>query len=265
MKTLIIPYWYGRFGNNIISLLNAFTLCMQQNFDRILCPKHEFLTDTELIVNANADDQYDDNQMIDPDELFHLKIKNKLLYHMSEKELFDKYIKKYINIDIDSMIEYDMTFYARSEDIFANKIKQYTQPPLYFYKKAAELQELTDKPILVSQDLLNPVSDYLVKHNECIWKQDNLRNDMHILLNSKSLAFGYSTLLIATLLMSKKLKTLYLPTYAYDAFNTKFATDIKDLLTDEQKLVLIDMPNYMKMDEFDHSKDGYQLMLDYTT
>ena len=48
---LVVNEWNGRFGNNIIQIINSIEYCFQENLNEIYLPNHEFLKSKHIIIN----------------------------------------------------------------------------------------------------------------------------------------------------------------------------------------------------------------------
>jgi len=270
MKLLILESSL-RLGNEIILLMNAIVYGLQNNFLKIIVPEYEFLNSTEILINDNIHDK--ENiiyEKISTGSLFYATIYDRdslqtLVFHLPHRYVYEKYLEKYINIDTNTDT-IDMTLFTRSEDVFQQKQATQKQPSLYFYKKSMQL-EAKEKCLLISHDLLNPVSNYLYNNQHVDWKPQEWRTDITAILNSESLAFGLSSLIYFVVLASKKLKRLYYPKIAWDDV-VKFHTDIfnfkiEDILNTDQELILIDHPDYPYYQNNEHTPEAYDQMINY--
>lgn len=264
MKTIFIPHLYGRFGNNIIALMNAVHLCVKNNYAKIIYGFHyahyNFFNKTEAIIN-DVNNNETDTLELHPDWIYFSRQHGDIEDFDNDRELFDKYVANLINIDLSSK-KAELVLYMRGEDVFTKKCAKSIQPPLYFYKKVMEIENV-DKPTMVSLDLLNPVANYMHYQNLVVWTQQDFDKDLTLLLNCEALAFGYSTLIYPILLLSKRLKRLYLPRSAYNYYIT-LKINISNLLKDDQELIIIDLPGFGDVvGEFQHSPEAYKKMIDY--
>lgn len=263
MKTIELSGWYGRTGNNIISLFNIIVFSLQNNIDKIIFPYNEIFNTNEIIINAENVLNQTSNEIIygnNCEYIYFMKINNEIKYHIKEKEIFNKYIKPIIKKELYTNLKTnDIVLYTRSADVFFNSENNYTQAPLYFYKEVLK-RENKNNGILVSEDLLNPVANFLHTEKICEWNKNDFLTDLNILLNSEVIALSYSTLNIYLLLLSEKIKRAYIPKYVYDYFIEHWKVDFKDLINENQEIILIDLPNYTKIGDFFTKK---QEVLDY--
>lgn len=265
MVTIIIPCLYGRFGNNIIALMNAIHICVKNNYNKIIYNFHyahyDFFYKTEVVINESDDYERNETMELHSDWVYFSRQKGHIDNFDNDRELFDKYVSNLIDINLNSDTN-KLVLYMRGEDVFTKKCQSSIQPPLYFYQKVMQGENI-QKPIMVSLDLLNPVAKYMKDNNMVKWEQQDFREDFTLLLNCEALAFGYSTLLYPILLLSKKLKRLYLPRSAYNFYIT-LKINIDKLLTEEQELIIIDLPGFRDtVGEFQHTPEAYQHMIDY--
>jgi hypothetical protein len=261
MKILKIDGWYGRFGNNIITLLNAAVYGLQNDYDVVYFDGHYLLKTNHIILKHTQgnDEQFVDN--ISAGDVYFMKFNQKIEYHITEREVFDKYVAGVIKeLGQTQQPVYDLVFYLRGEDIFRDTIYGYPQPPLHFYKQILEMQN-KNKTLMVTQDLWNPVARHMYENNICDWKQQDFETDLNILLHSEAVSIAFSSLIIFVILASKNLKTLYVPSYIDEQFYSTFKYNIKDLLREDQVMIVIDIPNYISTPT--HTKEEYEMMISY--
>lgn len=263
MKTLIITSNYGRFGNNFIALLNAIIICLQNNYDRLFFPKIDFLGTREIIFNITPNtDSNEECIHISGYDAHVAKEHGHLKYHVNPKEIFDKYLRHHFNINQKSPNIY--TLYTRADDIFNYDqiMDLYTPAPLYFYDIIMKKENM-EYPLLISQDLRNPVAEYLVKNNLVKWNQQNFNDDIIELVNSKILIIGFSTMLYFVILYSNTLKKIYMPDFVHQNF-LKLKINIKEILRKDQELIIIEIPNYPMQETMKKMPDlGYSTILKY--
>jgi hypothetical protein len=257
-RTLKINGWYGRFGNNIVTLLNGVVYGLQNGYDVLKFEKHDMFNSDHIVLTSMIEGGRED--CVSSVDVYFLRSADKIKYHLSEREIFDRYISGIIKT-IDKETDIQVVLYVRGEDLFTEKIVGYPQPPLYFYKKVMELEGI-DQVLMVSKDLHNPVASHMYHNNICLWQEQDFAEDIHLLLNCKSLTIAYSTLLIFVILCSKKLETIYVPSFVNDMYYDQYKFSIKDLLKPEQKMVIIDIPNYFRIPTY--TPEEFALMISYT-
>ena len=288
MKTIVISRWYGRFGNNILQILNALIYALDNNYNKIIlpddntytvfnnnysfCHKEKLTNDKllfikyEIIINDLITDEY-----LLEDIFFDYGLKNLIDYTNHDiTTLFNTYIKPCLNTAIITDNNYNsqdnnLIIHIRSGDIFCSILeieKEYVQPPLYYYKTIMN-RENTQKCLLVTENLLNPVAEYLVANQICYWNSNDLIKDINHLVNAKILCLGYGTFGIIILLLNNKVERVYIPDYYYEYYLNYYKFDIKKLMKPFQSLIIIALPDYIKVNEFIYDNSIKKIMMDY--
>lgn len=208
------------------------------------------------ISDVQPNDGIDNIENLDSREVYFAK-----RIGQNDQYIFNTYLKPlFYNLKL-NIPDIHIIFYVRSDDIFQTHDAHYTQPPLYFYQQVM-LKENSHAPLMVSQNLLNPVAKYMYENNLVIWKEQTFKDDLELLLNCEILVFGYSTLIYVILLLSKKLKHLYLPRYAYECYINQDKFNLVDFLNNKQ-LTIIDLPGYPGIGEFKYTYEHLELMIQY--
>jgi hypothetical protein len=262
MKTLIITSNYGRFGNNFIAIMNAIIICLQNKYHRLRFPRIDFfITNQILIDKSNFDSSIDEYIEISGYDAHVANEHEHIKYNISHHEIFDTYIANILNLNYNAK-SVSLTLYTRAEDAFleSNIMNLYTPAPLYFYQKVIQLENEIE-PLLISKDLANPVAKYLYDNHICKWQQQHFDKDMHILINSETLAISFSTMLYFVILASKALKKLYVPDFVY-AYFKHIKINIKEILKDDQELIIIKIDNYPHFEEMKRMSN-YSTILTY--
>jgi hypothetical protein len=118
-----------------------------------------------------------------------------------------------INIDVD---ENSLVIHIRSGDIF-NTIPHpnYIVPPLMFYTKIID-SNIYKKIYIIAEDMKNPcIEELLRKYDNIIFKKQTLEEDINMILQASSIVISCGSFVQSLLLMSTKIKRLYLPSYSY--------------------------------------------------
>jgi hypothetical protein len=223
-----ISDWYGRFGNNFISLVRSILSAKKYNA-KLIIPKHKIFETYNIdFSNISSDNSklfkhnfFEDNEYI-------VKISNEELI-----ECINEYILKMIPKNLYNEFPDDiLVIHIRSGDIFINDYfnDNKIQPPFSYYDKL--ITELNyRKYLIVSETWHNPVIKMLKdKYNDKIIINDigntiynindSFKIDLSILLSAKNIVLTPTTLSTAVLLLSEK-KNVYF-------FNTKNKYDISD-------------------------------------
>jgi hypothetical protein len=259
MKIIEINEWYGRFGNNILQLIYAIIIALDQHYNKVIFKKHPYFINTREII-VSAEEYMEDVKIRETFFPFNYENKPKLQFSRM-KYIFKKYIEnilifKHRELGLTSD---DIVLHVRSGDIFQTDAFAYVQPPVYFYKSI--LKNYSKKRILVSEDCLNPCINWLIQNEKCQrFTNNTLIDDINILINAPNVCFGYGTFGIFMLLMNDKLKNLYLPDYVYDkmtsSWNIEFDLDFK--------IHIIELPRYIPIGKWFRTKENLKTMIDYT-
>ena len=149
--------------------------------------------------------------------------------------------------------------HIRSGDIFFNCIHQnYIQPPFSFYKNIINQNNIEIK--LFTEDLRNPCANKLNKDYNLDWKKSSFRNDLENLIRCKKMILANSTLSIFLILMNNNCEEFFLPDYVYSHFKDR-QYDLKELT--ETKINIINLPNYIKPNEWKNTTEQHNIMLNY--
>jgi hypothetical protein len=265
MKYLKFTLWAGRWGNNIVSLINAIIISKINNYNGILFPKHEFLL-SEKIILSNENENENNEILIHELELYHAYIAKKVKVNI--RELFNNYLENIIDVNRDLNLIKNPVFYVRSEDAIGNgpTLNFYCLNPLYIYMEVLKHENSELKPILVTHDLKNPVANYLYENKIADWNENNYKKDLEILLNCETLVFDCSTQIYFVILYSKKLRKLYISRNVFDAceYDTGIGhMRLNDIIGDIE-LIIFEIPNYPKYgDNVNHDENFFKLMLEY--
>ncbi len=262
MNNIIIQSWYGRFGNNLIQLINAITYGLQNNYNRIIFPNHQFLITNNIIIDINIHNKKENYIASDEYDFFFLAINNKIKYTYNIKYLFDNFIKHIINIDnSEYTTNYDLTLYFRSGDIFEGSYNhEYVQPPMSFYDEIIK-KENTKNILLVSEVLNNPVIKYYSDFYK--WNKNSIEEDIKILINSKVICIVNSFFSIIVMLLSKKIERFYVPDYVYKRFLDTIKINLYDLISDKQEIIIINqIDDYYENGSKNLKNNDIKFMLD---
>lgn len=240
---IVIDEWIGRFGNNIVQVLNAICIALECNCD-IHFPKHDKFQITLIPINRTNKIiekghffyrcQLDHKQEIYDNPLAIETLKKSGLFSWNDIKLTDKCLLIHI----------------RSGDIFeSNDCHPYVQPPLDFYRHIIDKVDMK-RILIISEDTKNPVIDKLVN----IYKQIELHivsfeKTIDLIMNAHYVVFGYGSFIPASLIFSKKIKKVYFPDYLID-----FSEKYKGKYAIEDQTYLL---NYLDCKKEIISTDGY--------
>ena len=254
---LVVNEWNGRFGNNIIQIINSIEYCFQENLNEIYLPNHEFLKSKHIIIN-----KIDNNNIIKKSGEFLYELHNRKLINLNAYKIklyFNKYIKPILNLNNLNQKLNCLGINIRSGDIFFNCIHpNYIQPPFSFYKNIINQNNIEIK--LFTEDLRNPCANKLNKDYNLNWQKSSFRSDLENLIRCKKMILANSTLSIFLILMNNNCEEIYLPEYVHYHFKDR-QYDLKELIN--KKTTIIDLPNYIKPKEWKNTKEQHNIMLNY--
>jgi hypothetical protein len=251
---LIINYWKGRTGNNILQIIRAIHYAIVHNHDSIRFEPHSLLNKCEIIVEL---DNSNNEKIIDT--FFSLKKYNIIdpePYIM--KDYFQKYIISIFKIQVDTTLikNNDKTIYIhfRGGDIFSsNPHSAYVQPPLSYYKNIINDY---DSIKLVCEDKKNPCINLLLKQENVEYISNTLEKDLSTLSNVSNLIIGFGTFSFLLYLMNTNLKNLFIPDFFVNELpKGEWGNDIN--------VHIIDFPNYIKVGEWKNTNEQRKTILEY--
>lgn len=261
MNRVIVKGWYGRLGNNIIQLINAIKSGKNNRYNTVLFPQHREFNCREIIFDSDSygklDDLYDD-----ADDNFYWKaIRGKI--DMNAKiffRIFIQYVKPIIIYNLESQVEYELCVHIRGAD--SKYSKEYVPFPLAFVNSITGYKDM----IIITEDINMPVAKYLYSNKIGRWRKQSVEQDLRFLTNARRLALSYGTFSLVAVLYSiihGHLKELYLPDYVYNRWKDNWKVDVKDIVNPETSVIIINLPNYLKVGEFVWSPHTQKFMLDY--
>lgn len=201
----------GRFGNNILQLINVLYICLKDNTKFDICDdfkipfidikKIPFYT-VSKIEERKASTFWNVN-VSDEDRWF----------------IVQQYIKPYSNFQVTVSLDKTCIIHIRSGDIFNdnNINKTYIQPPFAFYKKFIDEHSSYDKFLIVTEtDRRNPVITLLENYSSKVTVQSStFKEDVSVILGAEIVVFGYGTFVPTLLLFSEKIKEIHCMDYVF--------------------------------------------------
>ena len=249
--------WYGRFGNNIISIINVIALAELTSSKVTFNINHDLLHIENLDINFKKQET-DRKISVNPLMCYHLIgdyfINLKEIIYKMHPMIAKKYIRPIIhelkieNIDFNDTL----VIHIRGGDIFnAIPHHDYVQPPLQYYERIIDSSGYSNI-IILSEDNKNPCIDALIKkYNNIIFKQNILLYDVHIMLNAKYIVASNSTLIYAMLMISTNIKKVY-----YNSFLPTIELEGVSIFT-------YDFINYIKYGDWQNTPNQKNLMLHF--
>ena len=218
-KILKLKKWYGRLGNNIITLSNALNFAIKENIDAIIFPKNEFFNKT--YIKLNECDLNTANFIEHECETFYI-YKNKNKDFKKNKNLVLKYLTDIFKIkyeDIPKGKSNDLYIHIRSGDLFnkqkcINETYCANQPDFKFYKNIIDNNKY-EKIYIIAEDNKNPIINQLLdEYPNVIYNKNSLEEDIKLIMGSRNIIHGYTTFVPTILYFNKGIKNVYRNKYA---------------------------------------------------
>lgn len=218
-KILKIKNWYGRLGNNIITIACALHIAIEEGYHAIIFPEHPFFSKTYIklkkcnlntknIIEFTGKEIYFYNNENKKNQNILKKNREKVL-----KYLTDLFKIKYENIP--KMKNNDLYIHIRSGDIINDKNEcrddNYcaNQPKFEFYKNIIDNNNYDDI-FIISEDLKNPIINKLLKEYPNIKHSKNsLEEDIKLIMGCKNIIHSYTTFVPTLLYFNKEIKKVY--------------------------------------------------------
>jgi len=255
MNNICIEEWFGRLGNNVLQLLYGIKYGIDHDYNIIFFPQNSMFNTQHISFSHKLYSKKPDLFEKQSDCFFYYLMKGKInLSEIEMIELFDKYIFHILKIPF-LPNNFDITYHIRGGDIFVFDEPDYVQPPLSFYSK-------TKNVLIVSEDKRNPCVQKLIDKG-CTWNKNQLSVDLGLLKNAKKLGIGYGTFGLLAILLNKHFTDLYVPDYMYNSFKNEWKIDLKKLLNASQSLIIVSLPNYIKIGEWSPTQKNINIMLNY--
>ncbi len=256
MSKCIINNWVGRFGNNILQIVRCIYYSQLNNYKFINFPNHDLLIGNEIKLEIE-----NNIQNIIENNFFDLSIFNIIdpePYIM--KKIAIKYIKPILKINFKKYIEEENNLYIhiRGGDIFSNEPHPaYVQPPLNYYFNIINRNNFNLINVIY-EDNSNPCVEELKKNsnNKYNFYSQTLEKDLELLLNASNLVFGFGTFGFVIYLLNSNIKNIFFPSYVIEELP-------KGSWGNNINLLIIDLPNYIKVGEWKNTKEQLKLMFEY--
>lgn len=209
---LFIERWSGRFGNNILQIVRAIHYAKLRGHWEVSFPAHSMLTTQSIrLTGTDKSDVGSTARLI------------KTFTNMADLKVGDgtpatyrayalKYIRPILRMPVVSESQTDLVVHFRGGDLFGDKPHpSYVQPPLWYFKKA--VGDYDGSAAFVYEDLKNPCVRALLGEAVDGAGSSGFSDDLALLLNSKHLIAGFTTLAFAVYLLNPALASLTLPDY----------------------------------------------------
>jgi hypothetical protein len=241
------PEWSGRFGNNILILINMLTLGKLQKKSVYISPNE--LINTEIINYANnTTKDYKEEYVLNPFFLGHTKFFRNNVIYKNKKEIIsditnllklEKYYDTFEQIFLDSFQEehiIDPTglyIHIRSTDVYTSNHPNtivYSQPPLSFYLKVIEDNNFNNIYILSDDNnsfIIQSLKNILKEKCHIVAEKNPIRA-LNILRRCKNICTSTSSFCTIPIFLSPSniVKNVYTYTYLTNIFHHWFLSDL---------------------------------------
>ena len=204
--------WYGRLGNNIITLSNALHIALDEDYSAVVFPPHSMFNNTYIKLkecDINSIKNIDYKHCIDIFEIN--KTENKHTRFQKNKQKVLKHLTNIFNLkyrDISKCKDNDLYIHIRSGDLFQTTENGHAsnQPLLNQYIKLIDNSNY-DNIYIIAEDKKNPVINQLLnKYPKIIHNINSLEDDIKLILGAKNIAFGDTTFIPTLLYFNKGVK-----------------------------------------------------------
>jgi hypothetical protein len=213
-KILKINNWYGRLGNNIITISNALHIAIDAGYHAVIFQENSFFNKTYIKLkkcNLNTKNFIEYNAST----LFYYNNPNIL---KKNKKLVLKYLTDLFKIKYDDIPkggDNDLYIHIRGGDIFNDKNECINinycenQPDFNFYKNIIDNNNY-DKIYIISEDSKNPVINKLLKeYSNIIFNKNSLYEDIILIMGCVNIIHSYTTFVPTILYFNKGIKNVY--------------------------------------------------------
>lgn len=249
-----IDKWFGRLGNNIQQVSNAIYFC-KKNKMNFVSPKHNMFD--QIRINFGNDSYYSSRFFFfnGPEKDFFCKQKE---LRENRKKIINEFVVPKIRLKKIDLKEDVLVIHIRSGDIFnGSPHNQYVQNPLHFYERIAKNYS---NVILVTQDMLNPVTKELIKNKKIKLQIGSTMEDFSTLAAATNLvSSGVGTFSVAAALCSSRLKNFY----CTDLY-LKEHMNFEDLKADKKiNVSLTKLNDYIKLGDWNNTKTQKEKIINY--
>ena len=204
MKMIIVEKWFGRLGNNIISLCNIIDIALFYKHSIQFKVSHEFFN---LKMIEEHFSNYSNESI--------LKDGNNFYYGLDvpdEKDTKINLLKQAFLIkNVNKLDEDCVVIHIRSGDTFCRKRPHplYCPPPLSFFEHILNKHNYK-KIIIICEDKVNPLVDKLLEmYENSTYSKNTLEDDIKTLLGATNVISSVGTFVRSLLLLSDNVKNYY--------------------------------------------------------
>jgi hypothetical protein len=259
MKSLVIAYWYGRLGNNIIQLKNVLHIALYCNYN-VIIPHHPYFKYRELNIVQNTENTpiehiygYECSQFYG-----NYSLVNNECYSMNNEKvreiLMDIFAIDYKTLE--PLGEDELVIHIRSGDIIVNELHgHYLIPPMSYYTNYIENNQYK-KIYILAENTHNTCIEMLKNKYENIdFELRDLNTDICLVLRARNIMMTVGSFIPSLMLVTTNTKNIIYP--HYDAFVWRLVP-LKEI-SSELNLNCIDLTEYY--DLVQRSNDTLQTRL----
>lgn len=278
---LRIKPWFGRLGNNIISLANVIHLARETHSEVIVSP-HPLLKQTEwdFRPKSEKDKEWEiavkgegslGRQTAFTDDFYHenempLRLADWTFGSTQQRQVLINDVLPALRI-APQHVRNAVVLHVRSGDVFTSSVihPYYGQPPFAFYKSVLQLPELAGREILLcAEDHVNPVIDLIIaEYPDRVRHITDLHDGIAAMLGASHLVVARSTFSNSLGKMAPMLEAAYFP-YCVE----EDTIDKRDIAHDRTW----NMPgycytyddDYIPLMDWKHSPEQIELMATYS-
>lgn len=199
----------GRFGNNVIQLLNALKLAHSMNIKTLYIPESFWFINESIRING-----YKFFKKIPKNFQNYIKhdFFHELIGDFCPERSFYSMLAAHIQSilpNVPNINNNTIILHVRSGDVFAkDPPAHYTQPPLCFYTGALKLAKVR-KCIIFSENLNSPIIEPLMRL-KCQFMNYSIKKAIAYMYYSRHIALSYGTFVHSLLKSCNISKTLYI-------------------------------------------------------
>lgn len=257
---MIIVKSLGRFGNNMVQLINAIHIAKHLGQDVIHFDMPYFISNKIIInrrgtnkKNISGDFFYLDKSIKEIPGIEIISYEKILSYAKTYLYPIIKYKKGYLST-LQLNLDKTLFIHIRSGDIFdPNAHGNYVPAPLDYYELIIISQPWSNVYVVYEDDKNPVVNKMKQKHPNFIYKSLNLSDTMSVFFEAKHVVGGFGTFVPGMLLFNNAFTSVYLPEYAVLPYITIQYPQIK----------LVAVPDYFPDSKWVPNQENFDKILNY--
>ena len=212
--------WYGRFGNNVIQLVNACCVAQARGIEKVIFPPSEYFLGTQINIEP-CGTKFESQGHICSD-FFSFSEMEMILGYRPTYDLMQTIGIRYIAPIVKGLdwavakfgnIRTECSVHLRGGDIFSKRPHpRYVPPPVNYFKFFVSKEKTFQ---LVAEDFKHPASGFLLSSGNCYTKESLVISDVAKLGLSKSIIVGPGTFWFAAFLLMRGIEKVVVPVYRF--------------------------------------------------